>query len=198
MRCATSTGGCDVERLPVRNCLADEGDGSVFHWPLGVGLQEQAPNHSRRRWPNGYGRERGEKVRPGAGRGSEYKDDNQGTTEYVSKTPDDVETVGCNYHGTSSGEACRRTERHPAYRWRERTRGGRTERGNLRAVAGVKSAPTGEATSGASTRASVRTPCGRGGAPRSSVEAAVMAGERRGCAVAAYSWCQPDRGGAHA
>ena len=39
----------------VRNCLTDEGR------PLEVGLQERTPNHLRRLWSKGHGRERGRK-----------------------------------------------------------------------------------------------------------------------------------------
>ena len=42
--CATSTAN-SRKAEEVRNCLTDEGR------PLGVGLQEQAPNHLRRLWP---------------------------------------------------------------------------------------------------------------------------------------------------
>ena len=41
--CATSTAN-SRKAEEVRNCLTDEGR------PLGVGLQEQAPNHLRRLW----------------------------------------------------------------------------------------------------------------------------------------------------
>ena len=47
------------------------------------------------------------------------------------KRMDDVKTAGNRYCGNSSGEACLRTERHPALRWLELARGGRAERGNL-------------------------------------------------------------------
>ena len=63
----------------VRNCLTDEGRS------LGVGLQEQAPNHRRRLWPkatvvNAEGK--GSDV-TGAGDGQE--EDRKGTTAEVSK-----------------------------------------------------------------------------------------------------------------
>jgi hypothetical protein len=47
------------------------------------------------------------------------------------KRRDDVETAGSRYCGTSLGEACLRTGRHPALRWPELVRGGEVERGNL-------------------------------------------------------------------
>jgi hypothetical protein len=47
------------------------------------------------------------------------------------KHMDDLETAGSRYCGTSFGEACLRTERHPALRWPELARRGRAERGNL-------------------------------------------------------------------
>src|SRR5262245_35084594 len=76
--CATSTAnGRKAEE--VRNCLTDEGR------PLGVGLQEQAPNHLRRLWPkatvvNAEGK--GSDL-PGSGDGQE--EDRKGTTAEVSK-----------------------------------------------------------------------------------------------------------------
>src|SRR5437764_3218257 len=47
------------------------------------------------------------------------------------KRRDGVETAASRYCGTSFGEACLRTERHPALRWPELVKGGRAERGNL-------------------------------------------------------------------
>jgi hypothetical protein len=72
----------------VRDCLTDEGR------PLGIGLQEQIPNHLRRLWPKGYGRERGRK-RPGlTGSGVRQEEDRKETTVEVSKpTSDDVKTA---------------------------------------------------------------------------------------------------------
>jgi hypothetical protein len=63
----------------VRNCLTDEGR------PLGIGLQERIPNHLRRLWPKGCGRERGRK-RPGlTGSGVRQEEDRKETTVEVSK-----------------------------------------------------------------------------------------------------------------
>ena len=63
----------------VRNCLTDEGR------PLGIGLQERIPNHLRRLWSKGHGRERGRK-RPGlTGSGIRQEEDRKETTVEVSK-----------------------------------------------------------------------------------------------------------------
>src|SRR5215831_14892550 len=76
--------------------------------------------------------------------------------------------------GTSSGDALRRPERHPACRRREARPGSCTERENLHGD--VK----GKGTSGSNREAESTDAPLRGGLPCSSVEAAVMAAERRG------------------
>ena len=67
------------EEPNVRNYLTDE------RQPLGIGLQERIPNHLRRLWPKGDGRERGKK-RPGlTGSGIRQEEDRKETTVEVSK-----------------------------------------------------------------------------------------------------------------
>jgi hypothetical protein len=73
----------------VRNCTRDEG------WPLGVGLQEQAPNHLKLRWLRArvvsVKGKSWHKTATGVGQG----DEQPRTTDEVSKqTIDDVETGG--------------------------------------------------------------------------------------------------------
>jgi hypothetical protein len=73
----------------VRNCTRDEGR------PLGVGLQEQAPNHLKLRWLRARVVSVKEKswLKTVAGEGQ--GDERQRTTDEVSKqTVDDVETGG--------------------------------------------------------------------------------------------------------
>ena len=68
-----------LQNHAVRNCFTDEGR------PLGIGLQEQVPNHLRRLWPKamvvsteGKGPER-------TGSGDWQEEDRKGTTDDVSK-----------------------------------------------------------------------------------------------------------------
>jgi hypothetical protein len=73
----------------------------------------------------------------------------------------------------SSGDVLIRTERHPACRQREARPGSGTERENLAGDA------KGKGTSGCNREAESTDAPERGGLPRSSAEAAVMAVERR-------------------
>ena len=75
--------------------------------------------------------------------------------------------------GISSGDALIRPERHPACRRREAQPGSCTERGNLTGDA------KGKGASGSNREAESTDAPERGGLPRSSDEAAVMAVERR-------------------
>ena len=73
----------------MRNCTRDEGR------PLGVGLQEQAPNHLKlpwlRAWVVSVKEKSRHKIAAGEGQGDEYKR----TIDEVSKQPiDDVKTGG--------------------------------------------------------------------------------------------------------
>src|SRR5215471_8741623 len=63
----------------VRNCLTDEGR------PLGVGLQEQAPNHLRRLWPKATVVNAEGKGSDVTGSGDRQEEDRKGTTAEVSK-----------------------------------------------------------------------------------------------------------------
>jgi hypothetical protein len=63
----------------VRNCLTDEGR------PLGVGLQEQAPNHLRRLWPKATVVNAEGKGSDITGSGDRQEEDRKGTTAEVSK-----------------------------------------------------------------------------------------------------------------
>ena len=76
--------------------------------------------------------------------------------------------------GISSGDALILPERHPACRRREAQSGSCTERENLAGDA------KGKGTSGSNRKAESTDAPERGGLPRSSDEAAVMAVERRG------------------
>src|SRR5262245_49050515 len=76
--CATSTAnGRKAEE--VRNCLTDEGR------PLGVGLQEQAPNYLRRLWPKATVVNAEGKGSDVTGSGDRQEEDRKGTTAEVSK-----------------------------------------------------------------------------------------------------------------
>ena len=79
--------------------------------------------------------------------------------------------------GISSGDVLIPTERHPACRQREARPGFGTERENLAGDA------TGKGASGSNREAESTDVPERGGLPRSSAEAAVMAVERRGQAI---------------
>jgi len=73
----------------VRNCTRDEGR------PLGVGLQEQAPNHLKLRWLRARVVSVKEKSRHKIAAGEGQGDERKRTTDEVSKQPiDDVETGG--------------------------------------------------------------------------------------------------------
>ena len=76
--------------------------------------------------------------------------------------------------GISSGDVLIPTERHPACRQREARPGFGTERENLAGDA------KGKGASGSNREAESTNAPERGGLPRSSAEAAVMAVERRG------------------
>ena len=79
--------------------------------------------------------------------------------------------------GISSGDVLIPTERHPACRQREARPGFGTERENLAGDA------KGKGASGSNREAESTNVPERGGLPRSSAEAAVMAVERRGQAI---------------
>src|SRR5215469_4325126 len=81
--------------------------------------------------------------------------------------------------GMSSVDVLIPTERHPACRQREARQGCRTERENL------TSDDKGKGASGSNLEAESTDAPERGGPPRSSNEAAVMAVERRGRAIVA-------------
>src|SRR5438552_16019463 len=81
--------------------------------------------------------------------------------------------------GISLGDALIPTERHPACRRREAQPGSCTERENLAGDA------KGKGASGSNRKAESTDAPERGGLPRSSAEAAVMAVERRGWVIAA-------------
>ena len=83
--------------------------------------------------------------------------------------------------GISSGDVLIPTERHPACRQREARPGFGTERENLAGDA------KGKGASGSNREAESTEVPERGGLPRSSAEAAVMAVERRG-RPSALSW----------
>ena len=73
----------------MRNCLTDEGR------PLGVGLQEQAPNHLRRLWPKATVVNAEGKGSDVTGSGDRQEEDRKGITVEVSKAyKDDVKTAG--------------------------------------------------------------------------------------------------------
>src|SRR5262245_20249344 len=76
--CATSTAN-SRKAEEVRNCLTDEGR------PLGVGLQEQAPNHLRRLWPKATVVNAEGKGSDITGSGDRQEEDRKGTTAEVSK-----------------------------------------------------------------------------------------------------------------
>ena len=80
--------------------------------------------------------------------------------------------------GTSSEDVLIRTERHPAYRQREARSGSGAERENLAGDA------KGKGASGSNREAESTDAPERGGLPRSSDEAAVMAVERRRWVIA--------------
>ena len=80
--------------------------------------------------------------------------------------------------GISLGDALRRPKRHPACRRREAQPGFCTERENL--IGDAK----GKGASGSNREAESTDAPERGGLPRSSDEAAVMAVERRGWVIA--------------
>ena len=80
--------------------------------------------------------------------------------------------------GKSSGDGMRPPERHPACRRREPRLGSRAERQNLAGDG------KGKGTSGSNREAESTDAPARGGLPRSSNEAAVMAVERREQAIA--------------
>jgi hypothetical protein len=67
------------QAVGVRNCLTDEGR------PLGIGLQEQVPNHLRRLWPKAMV-VNAEGKGPGfTGSGDRQEEDRKGITDEVSK-----------------------------------------------------------------------------------------------------------------
>src|SRR5262245_53976466 len=76
--CATSTAN-SRKAEEVRNCLTDEGR------PLGVGLQEQTPNHLRRLWPKATVVNAEGKGSDVTGSGDRQEEDRKGTTAEVSK-----------------------------------------------------------------------------------------------------------------
>ena len=76
--CATST-NVAVKAEEVRNCLTDEGR------PLGVGLQEQTPNHLRRLWPKATVVNAEGKGSDITGSGDRQEEDRKGITDEVSK-----------------------------------------------------------------------------------------------------------------
>jgi len=78
LQCATSTNAA-VKAEEVRNCLTDEGR------PLGVGLQEQAPNHLRRLWSKATVVNAEGKGSDVTGSGDRQEEDRKGTTAEVSK-----------------------------------------------------------------------------------------------------------------
>ena len=80
--------------------------------------------------------------------------------------------------GISLGDVLILPERHPACRWREARPGSCTERENLTGDG------KGKGTSGSNRKAESTDAPERGGLPRSSAEAAVMAVERRGQVIA--------------
>jgi hypothetical protein len=63
----------------VRNCLTDEGG------PLGIGLQEQVPNHLRRLWSKAMVVNAEGKGLEITGSGDRQEEDRKGTTAEVSK-----------------------------------------------------------------------------------------------------------------
>jgi hypothetical protein len=63
----------------VRNCLTDEGR------PLGIGLQEQVPNHLRRLWSKAMVVNAEGKGLEITGSGDRQEEDRKGTTAEVSK-----------------------------------------------------------------------------------------------------------------
>src|SRR3979490_3236334 len=85
---------------------------------------------------------------------------------------------GCHSSGISLGDALRLPKRHPAWRRREAQSGSCTERENLAGDA------KGKGTSGSNREAESTDAPERGGLPRSSAEAAVIAVERRGQVIA--------------
>src|SRR5947208_15988557 len=90
--------------------------------------------------------------------------------------------------GTSLGDALRLPKRHPACRRREAQSGSCMERENMTGDA------KGKGTSGSNREAESTDAPERGGLPRSSDDAAVMAVERRGWVTAVGSG-QPATGG---
>ena len=74
-KCATSALGV----ISVRNCTRDEGR------PLGVGLQEQAPNHLKLRWLRARVVSVKEKSRQKIVAGRDQGDEYKRTTDEVSK-----------------------------------------------------------------------------------------------------------------
>src|SRR5262249_31121197 len=106
--CATSTAN-SRKAEEVGNCLTDEGR------PLGVGLQEQAPNHLRRLWPKATVVNAEGKGSDVTGSGYGQEEDCKGTTAEVSKLyrrwPKLRSYCCC---GISSDDTCLRAERHPA------------------------------------------------------------------------------------
>ena len=93
----------------MRNCLTDEGR------PLGIGLQEQVPNHLRRLWPKAMVVNAEGKGLEITGSGDRQEEDRKGTTAEVSKVyrrwPKPRSYCYC---GISSDDTCLRAERHPA------------------------------------------------------------------------------------
>lgn len=84
----------------------------------------------------------------------------------------------------SMDDTCLRAMRQPVYRWHDLITGIDTERGNL--ARDAKGNPQVAHTTRENTDARAR-----GGVTCSSVEAAVMAGERRGHVAQSISACQP-------
>jgi hypothetical protein len=106
------------------------------------------------------------------------------------KRKDDVKTAGSRYCGSSFGEACFRTERHPALRWLELARGGRAERGNL-GLRGTQRSHKGKNHEGESKEAETR-----GGTTRSSREVPETGGSQGVVSREPNSMSQPAMGGA--
>src|SRR5215471_10631130 len=112
LRCATSTAN-SRKAEEVRNCLTDEGR------PLGVGLQEQAPNHLRRLWPKATVVNAEGKGSDVTGSGDRQEEDRKGTTAEVSKVirrwpkPQLVVTTGSTPTIPAYGRSGIRHERWP-------------------------------------------------------------------------------------
>jgi hypothetical protein len=92
-----------------RSCTRDEGR------PLGVGLQEQAPNHLKLLWSRARVVSVKEKTRHRIMSGEVQGDERKRTTDEVSKTSnDEVETGAFHYSRKSPGGTCVLPGRRPA------------------------------------------------------------------------------------